>query len=164
MASNKDQNSNKKDSANEMPPPDVQSVVSKYETMFEEMMIKFEQQQAEVNTIRDQLEKGLSVILNKFTVLELASASLNGKVDALDDCLATAISEFQDLDQKFDLISRELHESEDALNTITSKVENLEDEVTEIDGQLDAVKDDLARIAETEAADDLEKDVHGRRD
>lgn len=40
MASNKDQNSNKKDSADEIPPPDAQSVASKYETMIEGMMIR----------------------------------------------------------------------------------------------------------------------------
>jgi hypothetical protein len=56
MASNKDQNSNKEYLADDMP-PDAQSVASKNETMFKEMMSRFEQQQVEVNTLHDQLEK-----------------------------------------------------------------------------------------------------------
>jgi chromosome segregation ATPase len=171
MAPNKDQNSNQNDPAYEMPPPDVLPVASKYEAMFEGMMRrfeqqddeikrKFEQQQDEIKALRSQLEKALSATVNRFTTVELAGAFLNDRLNALDDCLATTTGNVQNFNQKVDLVHRETHELEDALHTTTSKVENLEDDVVEIGGQLDAVKDDLAMMAETEAPDDLEKDIH----
>jgi hypothetical protein len=50
------------------------------------------------------------LILNRFTILELAGASLNGKVDAFDNYLSTTIGQFQNLKEKFEGLEDEVAE------------------------------------------------------